>query len=155
MYYREHCGVARKSCFVTQYRHFFQGPTEIVTINVSHLTYVMPLTHILRFIERKAITGRLCLSHVRTVQSSYYLVCNRRFSFSFQMGKIVWLLPIVWLISVILTRGSSRFPKWLITFPTRLHHKGNSCFGASKRTLVTGGSAPPLWQCRPEHSGMD
>ena len=95
MYYREHCGVARKSCFVTQYRYFFQGPTEIVTINVSHLTYVMPLTHILRFIERKAITGRLCLSHVRTVQSSYYLVCNRRFSFSFQMGKIVWLLPIV------------------------------------------------------------
>ena len=65
------------------------------------------------------------------------------------MGKIIWLLLTVWLIFVILTRGSFRFPKWLITFPTRLHHKGNSCFGASKRTLVTRGPAPLWWQCRP------
>ena len=65
------------------------------------------------------------------------------------MGKIIWLLLTVWLIFVILTHGSFRFPKWPITFPTRLRHKGNSCFGASKRTLVTGGPAPPWWQCRP------
>ena len=65
------------------------------------------------------------------------------------MGKIIWLLLTVWLIFVILTHGSFRFPEWPITFPTRLRHKGNSCFRASKRTLVTGGPAPPWWQCRP------